>query len=342
LSRAEAAVHGVPLEQIHFHEVGALDAICDIVGFSIAFVKLGIERAYVSPVPLGSGTVKTMHGLFPVPGPAVLALLKEAGVATSGLALPYECLTPTGAAILCSVGAVFGRAPAFEKILGIGYGAGTLNPGSHPNVTRLIVGETSSLPRQSDQGSAIDQSSSSSSLSLSASSSSSSASSSLRLEDSGTCQAEIIAVIEANIDDLSPPVMAYAMEKLLQAGALDVCLTPIVMKKGRLAQKLSVIAIPEDRQKLSDLILSETSTIGVRSYFCERMTLGRDFQEISIGSGPKIRVKTAKNGEGRVLNVQPEYEDCLEFARQSNEPLKNVLIKALSKASQLLGSEERS
>ena len=312
LGRAEACVHGVPVDQIHFHEVGAVDAICDIVGFAVAYLKLGIEVSHVSPLPLGSGTVKTMHGLYPVPGPAVLALLQDAGAKTSALSLPYECLTPTGAAILSTIGSTFGQAPAFERIDSIGYGAGSLNPGTHPNVVRLIVGQGSN---RSEAESAS--------------------------ERAGSYEAEVVAVVEANIDDLAPSVMAYAMEKLLQEGALDVCLTPIVMKKGRLAQKLSVIARPCDRQKIIALIIAETSTIGTRSYFCERLTLSRDFQEVSIGSGPKIRLKVARDGQGRLVNVQPEYEDCVQFARESDIPLKEVLIRCLGKASELLDSQEK-
>ncbi len=320
LGRAESAVHGIAIDSIQFHEVGAVDAICDIVGFAIAYNKLGIQAAAVSPVPLGTGTVRTMHGKYPVPGPAVLALLQEAGAPTSELALPYECLTPTGAAILCTIGASFGAPPAFHRMESVGYGAGSLNPGSHPNVVRLIVGEAS--------GVAVSPSAPGVETTVGA-------------EASASYQAEIVAVVEANIDDMTPPVMAHAMEQLLQAGALDVCLTPIVMKKGRLAQKLSVIARPADRQKMNSIILSETTTIGTRSYYCERLTLSRDFQEVSIGDGPKIRLKVARDGSGKVINVQPEYEDCLAFARASNVPLKEVLIMCLSKASDLLESRKK-
>jgi len=320
LGRAEAAVHGVPIDQVHFHEVGAVDAICDIVGFAIAYNKLGIDVAYVSPLPLGAGTVQTRHGRYPVPGPAVLALLQECGARTSDLSLPYECLTPTGAAILSTIGNVFGAPPAFERIERVGYGAGSLNSGTHPNVVRLIVGQAvHASGHPSEPGFEGLES----------------------LEATGSCQAEVVAVVEANIDDMAPHVMAYAMEKLLQGGALDVSLTPIVMKKGRLAQKLTVIARPADRQAINALILAETTTIGTRSYFCERLTLSRDFQEISIGDGPKIRLKVSRDTCGAVINVQPEYEDCITYAKESNLPLKDVLIRCLSKASELLDSRNK-
>ncbi|MBS1991631.1 MAG: nickel pincer cofactor biosynthesis protein LarC [Cyanobacteria bacterium SZAS LIN-3] len=309
LGRAESAVHGVPVESIHFHEVGAVDSICDIVGFAIAYTQLGVEQAFVSPVPIGSGTVQTMHGRFPVPGPAVVALLRDAGAVTSAFALPYECLTPTGAAILCTVASAFGSPPAFARIESVGYGAGSLNPGDHPNVVRLLLGQSLPQPQQA-------------------------------LSESGSCQAEIVAVIEANIDDLAPPVMAHAMEQILQAGALDVSLTPIVMKKGRLAQKLTVIVRPDERQKIGDLILAETTTIGTRSYFCERLTLSREFQVVTIGDGPPIRIKMARDNSGRLVNAQPEYEDCLAFARSSNLPLKQVLLRALAGAGEIINEQE--
>ena len=300
-------MHGVSVEEIHFHEVGAIDAICDIVGFAIAYVALGVDQAFVSPLPVGSGTVRTMHGLYPVPGPAVLALLSEAGAPTSAFSLPYECLTPTGAAILCTIAGRFGQAPAFARMERVGYGAGTLNPGGHPNVVRLILGEaTLQNPLAARQN---------------------------QLE-SGSYDAEIVAVIEANIDDLAPPVMAYAMELLLEAGALDVTLTPLLMKKNRQAQKLSVICRPDDRQAFTDIILTETSTIGTRSYFCERLTLNRDFQLVTIGAGPAIRVKLASDASGRLLNVQPEYEDCAAHARETGKPLKEVILAALARVAE--------
>jgi len=310
LGRAESSVHGVPVDSIHFHEVGAVDAICDIVGFAVAYQKLGIEQAFVSPLPIGSGTVQTMHGRFPVPGPAVLALLQEAGAVTSAYALPYECLTPTGAAILCAVAKKFGSAPAFERIEAVGYGAGSLNPGDHPNVVRMIVGQ-SAWQAESPQFQA------------------------------GAYEAEVVAVIEANIDDMAPTVMAHAMEQILEAGALDVALSSIVMKKGRLAQKLSVIARPDDRHKIIALMVAETSTLGTRSYFCERLTLSRDFQQVTIGNGPPIRIKLARDSQGRLLNLQPEYEDCLAFAKSTGTPLKEVLLRSLAKASDLMNSQEK-
>jgi pyridinium-3,5-bisthiocarboxylic acid mononucleotide nickel chelatase len=315
LGQAEASVHGVAVDDIHFHEVGAIDAICDIVGFAVAYIKLGIEAAYVSPLPLGSGTVQTMHGRYPVPGPAVLALMRDAGAASGAFALPYECLTPTGAAILCTIAAQFGDAPPFERIENVGYGAGTLNPGGHPNVARLIVGQSRGRSGgKSSYGEAL---------------------------SANTYDAEVVAMIETNVDDLAPSVMAFAMEQLLEAGALDVTLTPILMKKGRLAQKLSVIARAADRAKLTAIVLAETSAIGVRSYFCERLTLRRDFQQVSIGAGPAINLKIARDSDGRLVNIQPEYEDLASHARESGLPLKEVLLRSLGKAGELIDSQKK-
>jgi uncharacterized protein (TIGR00299 family) protein len=315
LGVAESKVHGVPLDEIHFHEVGAIDAIVDIVGFAIAYVELGIEQAYVSALPIGSGTVKTMHGLFPVPGPATLNLLAEVGAPTRDLNVSFECLTPTGAAILTTCAHAFGAAPAFERIDHVGYGAGTLDAKDHPNVVRLILGDSRHQQNRKVQSfSSIPQ-----------------------LAQTDSCDAQIVAVIECNLDDCSPQIMAYTAEQLLTYGALDVTITPCLMKKGRPGYKLSVVAEPESRDSLSQIIIKETTTLGVRSYMCERLTLTREFREVKIGEHT-IRVKIARDTTGKILNMHPEYDDCTRVAHKSGLALKEVILDSLKLAQTITDS----
>jgi len=309
LGLAESQVHGVALDQIHFHEVGAIDAIVDIVGFAIAYHELGIEKSYVSPVPLGGGTVKTMHGLFPVPGPAVLNLLKSARAPIRQFDVQYECLTPTGAAILATIAQGWGAHPAFNHVDAIGYGAGTINPDGHPNVVRLIIGESSGRVEKNSDFAQIDTNS-----------------------QPASYRSEVVAVLECNLDDCSPQILAHAVESLIESGALDVAITPLTMKKGRPGHKLSVVATPEDCRRLQELILKETTSLGVRSYFCERIVLERDFQEVTLGDGPSIRIKIGRDLNGRIINVHPEYEDLVNYSRTSNTSLKDALLLSLNAA----------
>jgi len=313
LGLAESQVHGVAVDQIHFHEVGAIDAIVDIVGFAIVYHQLGIEAAYVSALPLGGGTVKTMHGVFPVPGPAVLNLLKDADAPTRAFDVKYECLTPTGAAILTTICQGWGQHPAFSRIESVGYGAGTINPDKHPNVVRLIVGQAvqSVQPFSSTANASTD----------------------------AAYRSEVIAVLETNLDDCSPQVLAHALERLIEEGALDVAIVPQMMKKGRPGHKLSVVAKQEDSLRLQELILSETTSLGVRCYFCERIVLERNFQEISLGEGPPVRIKIGRDLNGRIVNFHPEYDDVVENARSTQRTLKEVLLQSLTLAASQIGGE---
>jgi uncharacterized protein (TIGR00299 family) protein len=320
LGLAESKVHGVPLDQIHFHEVGAIDAIVDIVGFSIAYHQLAIEKAYVSAVPLGGGTVKTMHGIYPVPGPAVLNLLQEVGAPTRAFDVKYECLTPTGAAILATIAQGWGQHPAFSRVKCVGYGAGTIDPQNHPNVVRLIVGDSADSP----------QSQSSPNNSQAVSFAASDATGALY-------RSEVIAVLETNLDDCSPQILAHAMERLIEEGALDVAIVPQTMKKGRAGHKLSVVAKREDSFRLQELILSETTSLGVRSYFCERIVLERNFQEITLGEGPPVRIKIGRDLNGKIVNFHPEYDDVVVNARSTQRSLKEVLLQSLTLAANKVG-----
>jgi uncharacterized protein (TIGR00299 family) protein len=305
LGIAEAKVHGVTPDDVHFHEVGAIDAIVDIVGFAIAYDLMGIEKSIVSALPVGGGTIHSMHGEFPVPGPATLELIREARAPIAQTSLDFECLTPTGAAILTTVAERFGSQPEMSVVDAIGYGAGSLNPAGHPNVCRIVIGQ--SAPKRGSEKNA----------------------------PSARFRSEMVAVVECNFDDLSPQVISYASEKLLEEGALDVYVTPCTMKKGRSGHLLTVICRLEDERKVKEILLAETSTLGVRSSVMERLIAERELKKIDLqedSSAPQVRVKIGKDLEGKVINVQPEFEDCADYARATGKPLKEVISSAASKA----------
>lgn len=316
LAVAESRVHNVSPDDVHFHEVGALDAIIDVVGFAIGYDMLGIEKAVVSPLTMGGGTVKTDHGIYPVPAPAVAYLVQSANAPTTALNINYECLTPTGAAILTSIANSWGTIPAFQKIDSVGYGAGSLNPKSHPNAVRMFVGQCSEVPQVGTKlftASVGNQDSA------------------LVFDDSGTqFRAEIITVIEATIDDCPPNIIAYALEKALTEGALDIAIVPATMKKGRSGHLITVLTKPEDRRKIETLLLRETSTLGVRTYFVERLIAEREFAEVKL-SDWSIRIKIGRDLNGNVVNVQPEYSDCATYAERHDVPLRDVFEQALAK-----------
>jgi len=278
LGQAEAEVHQMPLEKVHFHEVGAADSIADIVGACVAFDQLDIGSIVCSPLNVGSGTVKTEHGLLPVPAPATALLLKNAPVYSRGPAL--ELTTPTGAAVATTLAQSFGVLPPM-KVARVGYGAGGYDFTDQANVLRVLVGEPT-----------------------------------------GADEALAVAVIEANIDDLNPQVLAYTTERLLEFGALDVTLEPLVMKKGRPGNLLRVIARPEDREALAQLVFAETSTMGLRIYAAERRVQARTWTEVETQYG-RVRVKVS--GEGYYA---PEYEDCRKLARESGVALKTIIAEA--------------
>lgn len=277
LGEAEARVHGIALEKVHFHEVGAVDSIADIAGACAAIELLGIDQIYCSAVNLGSGTVQTEHGVLPVPAPATAALLESKPVYARGPEV--ELTTPTGAAIAATLATSFGPMPPM-RISSIGYGAGDRDFAGQPNVLRAIVGESAQAP-----------------------------------------EATLVSVIEANIDDLSPQILGYAIERLTEAGALDASLSPIQMKKGRPGSLLRVIARIEDQERLAQLIFAETSTLGLRIYSAERRVEPRRVIEIQTEFG-KVRMKISENG------FAPEYEDCKEIARRTGTPLKTVITAA--------------
>lgn len=313
LARAEGQVHGVAPEAVQFHEVGAVDAIVDITGFAIAYDMLAISRAIVSALSLGGGMIKSAHGMYPAPGPAVVNLLREAGAATTGLDIDFECLTPTGAAILCEIAASWGKAPALAPVLAAGCGAGTKDTAGWPNVCRVLIGRAPDDVLPTSQ----------------------------RFDQDSVC------VIEANIDDASPQVLAHAMDKLVAAGALDVTVVPALMKKGRSGHIVSVLANPGDVACLQDVLFAETTTIGLRVSAAERALAVRSWQEVELADGGRVRIKLACDRRGQIVNVQPEYEDCRRHAEASGRPLKEILSEALVQFSrqpssmQVTGAQER-
>ena len=278
LGAAEAKVHDISVEKVHFHEVGAIDSICDIVGACVGLDLLGVDSVYSSPLNVGSGTVKTEHGVLPVPAPATAELLLGKPVYARGPAL--ELTTPTGAAIASTLAVEFGAMPPM-KISATGYGAGDKDFPEHANVLRVMIGEAS-----------------------------------------GAVESTTISVIEANIDDSTPQVLGYAMERLLDAGALDVTLESVLMKKNRQGTLLRVIARPEDREGLAQIVFAETSTLGLRIYPAERRVKARGIVEVQTSHG-KVRIKISENG-----SFAPEYEDCRKLARETGLPLKEILAEA--------------
>ena len=286
LGTAEAKIHNVPVEKIHFHEVGSVDAIVDIVCAAVGAEALGVEEIVCSSLNVGGGTVKCAHGNFPVPAPATVELLKDAPVYSSGV--QAELVTPTGAAIAKTLVRRFASFPEM-KIEKSGYGAGSRDFPGHPNVLRLVVGEATSM--------------------LAAKTSS-----------------ETITVFEANLDDLNPQVFGYVMDRLLEEGALDAFGVPVQMKKNRPGTLLTVLCKPEDASRLTQLIFTETTTLGVRRREEVRQALARRWETVRTPWG-EVRIKIASMN-GTVTNYAPEYEDCRRIAAEHHVPLKTVIQEA--------------
>jgi hypothetical protein len=293
LGRAEAKIHNVPVDNIHFHEVGAVDAIVDIVAACAGIHHLAIDQWYCSPVNVGGGTVVCAHGTFPVPAPATADLLR--GIPTYSAHVQKELVTPTGAALLRALRATFGEHPAMS-VEQIGYGAGTRNPHNFPNVLRLSIGQSSDSATPSDRHHAHDNS-------------------------------QTVTVLETALDDLSPQVLAYVTEAALAEGALDVMLTPVIMKKGRPGTLLTVLCNETQRPALERLILSETSTLGIRIRQDRRSCLDRSHVAVQTEFG-EIRMKVGSLN-GVPLNVAPEFEDCRSAASHHQVPLKSVQQAAM-------------
>ena len=287
LGAAEAKIHNMDIESVHFHEVGAVDAMVDIIGAAVGVEALGVDEIICSPLNVGGGTVKCAHGTFPVPAPATVELLQGAPVFSSGI--QAELLTPTGAAIVKTLATRFGAFPEM-KIEKTGYGAGTRDFPRHANVVRLTIGEAAShLAANTNQ--------------------------------------QTISVLEANLDDLNPQVFGYVLDRLLAEGALDVFSVPVQMKKNRPGTLLTILCKPEDSARLTKIVFTETTTLGVRRREEQRQVLARKCITVATRWG-QVRLKIASMN-GTVTNYAPEYEDCRRIAAEHHVPLKSVMNEAM-------------
>ncbi len=317
LAQAEAKIHNRPPESIHFHEVGSEDAIVDILCSAVAVEAIAADRWYCSALNVGSGTVRCAHGVLPVPAPATAELLRGAPVYSSGIA--KELLTPTGAAILRALDVHFEPLPRIT-LTATGYGAGARDfPGS-ANVVRLTLGESveieSGWPTSAPAGQPI-----SAQLWWPTSAPASSA------QMWGEHNADTITVLEANLDDMNPQLFSYVQQKLLSAGALDAFGVPVQMKNGRPGIVFTVLASPADAESLARILLTETTTLGVRMRQEQRRILAREHVTVESVWGP-IRVKLGRL-QGEVVNCAPEFEDCRAIAETTGVPLKAVLQEAM-------------
>jgi hypothetical protein len=279
LAEAEAKVHGTTPDEIHFHEVGSVDSIVDIVGAAICLKWLGPDAVYCSPLQLGGGTVECKHGLYPVPAPATAEIVRNMPVKT-GL-VDYEATTPTGAAIVAACSGRFVNEVSF-RIISTGYGIG-YRDGKIPNVLRVHLADT---------------------------------------QEPGDSDTITASIIECNLDDMNPEFYGFIMDALFQAGAMDVYITPLIMKKTRPAAMLSVLCGTGNEESVMDILFRETSTVGLRKYRVEKTMLHRTTEELETPFG-KVRVKSAWY-RGKCIKKKPEYEDCILLARQHHIPLSRV------------------
>jgi len=284
IGEAEARIHDIPIDKVHFHEVGAVDTIVDIVCAAAGAEALGVDRWLCSPLNVGSGTVVCQHGTLPVPAPATLALLGDAPVYAAGP--PMERVTPTGAVLLRMLDVQYAPLPAM-RVAASGYGAGGRETPGQPNLLRLLIGEEALA------------------------------------EDT-----ESIAVIETVIDDSNPQVLAYASEKLIEAGAWDVYRAAVQMKKGRTGVQVTVLCRPDQLPVLRDLLFRETSTIGLRWRLENKVALQREFLTVQTAWG-QVSIKIARLASGEIANAAPEYEDCRKLAQKHRIPLKQVMDAAM-------------
>jgi uncharacterized protein (TIGR00299 family) protein len=294
LAKAEAKIHNTTPEKIHFHEVGALDAIVDVVGAVVGLELLGVEQLFASPVSVGTGFVECQHGKIPVPAPATMEILQGAPLVATGI--EAELTTPTGAAIVKTLATAFRPFPPMT-LESIGYGAGSRDH-EIPNLLRIVVGDAANGGFETDQ----------------------------------------VDLIAANIDDMNPEHYEHLLERLFDEGALDVTLTPLIMKKGRPGIELNVMARPADTERMTETVFRESTTLGVRVQRITRKILPRESLTVATSYG-ELRVKISKL-EGRVRDVAPEYEDCKRLAKANKAPLREVYNEARRCALEALGEEE--
>jgi uncharacterized protein (TIGR00299 family) protein len=285
VARAEGKIHGQPPEQVHFHEVGAIDSIVDIVGAAIALEILGKPRLLAAPVVEGTGWIHCAHGRFPIPAPATLEILSGRGIAVSQCDEPHELVTPTGAALLAEFVETFGPMRGLT-VRQVGYGLGTRENKTRPNVLRVLLCEEAVSSPTHDW------------------------------------ETDTVAVLQTNLDDINPEILGRFMEKALSAGALDVFHTPIQMKKSRPGTLLSLLCAEAQADQFAELILRETTTFGVRRHTAERRKLRREFKHVTTPYG-RVTVKIGAL-DGQVLQAAPEYESCKQLADANNVPLKTI------------------
>jgi uncharacterized protein (TIGR00299 family) protein len=306
---AEGKIHGLPPNEVHFHEVGAVDSIVDIVGAAIALELLGRPRVFASPVIEGTGWIDCAHGKFPVPAPATLAILGARKVPVSQCDEPHELVTPTGAALLAEFVESFG---AMENLIAekIGFGLGTRENQTRPNVLRAVLG-TQSKAGSARKSSTINH----------------------QLSTNLDWESDRVAVLETNLDDCTGEFLGAFVETALAAGALDVFHTPIQMKKDRPGVLLTVLCTEADADKFSELMLRETTAFGVRKTIAERRKLRREFAEIKTALG-KVTVKIGRLG-GKVIQATPEFESAKKLAAQKMVPVKRIYEAAVQAAKDL-------
>jgi len=302
---AEGKIHGLPPEEVHFHEVGAVDSIVDIVGASVALELLGKPRVLAAPVVEGSGFINCAHGRFPLPAPATLAILGARGISVTQCDEPHELVTPTGAALLAEFVESFGPMEALVAAR-IGYGLGTRDNRTRPNVLRAVLGgmndSTFHLQRSTSNAQGHDW------------------------------ETDTVVVVETNLDDINAEILGHFVERAFAEGALDVFHTPIQMKKNRPGILLTVLCAYADADKFSELMLRETSAFGVRRYTTERRKLRREFATVKTAHG-EVTVKIG-NLDGETVQVAPEFESCRKLAAQAGVPLKAIYqatIKSITK-----------
>jgi uncharacterized protein (TIGR00299 family) protein len=304
LGEAEAAIHQMPVEKVHLHEVGALDSIIDIVGVVFAMEWAGADRVVCSPLNVGGGMVHSAHGVFPVPAPATVTLLGKTPVYSG--AVQKELVTPTGALIATTYASSFGPLPAMA-VDRVGYGAGDRDDPVTPNVLRVLIGEeTAGLKACTTPGSDPEV---------------------VQAFRPALAAGDRVTVIECEIDDMNPQIFGLVMDRLYAAGALEVFYIPVQMKKNRPGTLLTVVAPPGLRATMTDLIFRETTTIGLRHYDVDRECLEREMVPVETSIGT-VRVKVASRG-GHVLNATPEFEDCAALASAHNLPVKDVQALAM-------------
>jgi pyridinium-3,5-bisthiocarboxylic acid mononucleotide nickel chelatase len=286
LAAAEAAIHHMNPDEVHFHEVGAVDSIIDVVASVAGIYLLGIEKLFVSRIPIGSGMIESAHGIIPVPSPATVVLLKGVPIYESGQ--DVEMVTPTGAALLTSLATSFGTMPPMT-IERVGYGVGTRILSDRPNLLRIMIGS-----------------------------------------DAEPGRLDTVVLLESNLDDMSPELLGYLMDRLFDAGALDVSFCPIQMKKNRPGIRLQVIGRPHDKDRLVGMVFRESTSLGIRITYSQRQVLERN--EVTVNS-PWGKIKlTQVTDRDRGSVLMPEYEECRRIARQHNLPLRDVYAWAVAQS----------